>query len=75
MVQFNASGLKPMSSTGVENLIQPSRSLDLFELPAAHRLRSDQEAIQTVQQLAKELEAEASVRDPKRAFHTQRLNS
>jgi alkylation response protein AidB-like acyl-CoA dehydrogenase len=52
-----------MSSTGVENLVQPSRSLDSLKLPAAHRLRSDQEAIQTAHQIARELEAEASVRD------------
>jgi SfnB family sulfur acquisition oxidoreductase len=54
-----------MSATGVEKLGH-SRSLDSFKLPAAHRIGSDQEAIQTVQQLAKELEAEASVRDRER---------
>jgi len=54
-----------MSATGVEKLVH-SRSLDSFQLPAAHRIRSDQEAIQTAQQLAKELEAEASVRDRER---------
>jgi SfnB family sulfur acquisition oxidoreductase len=66
MVQFKCFGEKPMSSTGVENLIQPSRSLDLFEPPAAHRIRSDQEAIQTAHQIARELKAEASVRDRER---------
>jgi len=55
-----------MSSTGVENLVQPSRSLDLFEPSAAHRIRSDQEAIQTAHQIARELKAEASVRDRER---------
>jgi SfnB family sulfur acquisition oxidoreductase len=55
-----------MSATGVEKSVQPSRSLDSFKFPAAHRIRSDQEAIQTAQQLAKELEAEASVRDRER---------
>ena len=55
-----------MSSTGVENLVLPSRSLDLFELSAAHRIRSDQEAIQTAHQIARELKAEASVRDRER---------
>jgi SfnB family sulfur acquisition oxidoreductase len=55
-----------MSSTGVENLVQPSRSLDSLKLPAAHRLRSDQEAIQTAHQIARELEAEASSRDRER---------
>jgi SfnB family sulfur acquisition oxidoreductase len=55
-----------MSSTGIENVVQPSRSLDSFKLPAAHRIRSDQEAIQTAHQMAKELEAEASVRDRER---------
>jgi SfnB family sulfur acquisition oxidoreductase len=55
-----------MSATGVEKSVQPSGSLDSFKLPAAHRIRSDQEAIQTAQQLAKELEAEASVRDRER---------
>jgi SfnB family sulfur acquisition oxidoreductase len=54
-----------MSATGVEKLVH-SRSLDLFQLPAAHRIRSDQEAIQTAEQLAKELEPEASVRDRER---------
>jgi alkylation response protein AidB-like acyl-CoA dehydrogenase len=66
MVQFKCFGEKPMSSTGVEKLIQPSRSLDLFEPPAAHRIRSDQEAIQTAHQIARELKAEASVRDRER---------
>lgn len=55
-----------MSSTGVENLVQPSRSLDSSKLPAVHRIRSDQEAIRTAQQIARELEAEASVRDRER---------
>jgi SfnB family sulfur acquisition oxidoreductase len=55
-----------MSSTGVQNLVQPSRSLDSLKLPAAHRLRSDQEAIQTAHQIARELEAEASARDRER---------
>jgi SfnB family sulfur acquisition oxidoreductase len=55
-----------MSSIGFENLVQPSRSLDSFKLLAAHRLRSDQEAIQTAQQIAKELETEASARDRER---------
>jgi hypothetical protein len=55
-----------MSSTGVENLVQPSGSPDSFKLPAVHRIRSDQEAIQTAQQIARELEAEASVRDRER---------
>jgi SfnB family sulfur acquisition oxidoreductase len=60
-----------MSATGVEKLVH-SRSLDSFKLPAAHRIRSDQEAIQTAQQLAKELEAEASVRDRERRLpHTE----
>jgi SfnB family sulfur acquisition oxidoreductase len=54
-----------MSATGVEKLVH-SRSLDSFELPAAHRIRSDQEAVETAQQLTKELEAEASVRDRER---------
>jgi SfnB family sulfur acquisition oxidoreductase len=66
MFNLNASEKKPMSSTGVENLVQPSRSLDSLKLPSAHRLRSDQEAIQTAQQIARELEAEASVRDRER---------
>jgi alkylation response protein AidB-like acyl-CoA dehydrogenase len=57
---------KPMSSTGIENLVQPSRSLDLFEPSAAHRICSDQEAIQTAHQIARELKAEASVRDRER---------
>jgi hypothetical protein len=55
-----------MSSIGSENLVQPSRSLDSFKLPAAQRLRSDQEALQTAHQMAKELEAEASARDQDR---------
>src|ERR1700688_4333232 len=55
-----------MSATGVEKLVQPSRSLDSFKLPPVHRVRSDHEAIQTAQQLAKELEVEASVRDRER---------
>jgi SfnB family sulfur acquisition oxidoreductase len=55
-----------MSSTGLENLLQPSRSLDSSKLPGADRLRSDQEAIQTAHQLANELEAEASRRDRER---------
>ena len=55
-----------MSSTGVENLVQPSRSLDLFVPSAAHRICSDQEAIQTAHQIARELKAEASVRDRER---------
>jgi SfnB family sulfur acquisition oxidoreductase len=54
-----------MSATGVEKL-DHSRTLDSFKLPAAHRIRSDQEAIETAQQLAKELEVEASVRDRER---------
>jgi len=55
-----------MSATGVENLLQPSRSLDSIKPPAVHRLRSDQEAIKTAHQIAKELEAEASARDRER---------
>jgi SfnB family sulfur acquisition oxidoreductase len=55
-----------MSATKLENLVQAFRSLDSFKPPAADRLRSDQEAIQTVQQIAKVLEAEASVRDRER---------
>jgi SfnB family sulfur acquisition oxidoreductase len=55
-----------MSATGVENLVLPSRALDSSKLPAAHRLRSDQEAIQTAHQIARELEVEASVRDRER---------
>jgi alkylation response protein AidB-like acyl-CoA dehydrogenase len=66
MIQFRCFGEKPMSSPGVENLVQPSRSLDLFEPPAAHRIHSDQEAIQTAHQIARELKAEASVRDRER---------
>jgi SfnB family sulfur acquisition oxidoreductase len=54
-----------MSATGVEKL-DHSRTLDSFKLPAAHRIRSDQEAIETAQRLAKELEVEASVRDRER---------
>ena len=61
-----------MSSTGVENLIQPSRSLDSSKLLAAHRLRSDQEAIQAAHQIAGGLEAEASARDRVRRLpHTE----
>jgi alkylation response protein AidB-like acyl-CoA dehydrogenase len=61
-----------MSSTGVENLIQPSRSLDSSKLLAAHRLRSDQEAIQAAHQIAGGLEAEASARDRGRRLpHTE----
>jgi alkylation response protein AidB-like acyl-CoA dehydrogenase len=63
LIQFKCFGEK---TTGFENLVQPSRSLDSFKLPAAHRIRSDQEAIQTAHQIAKELEAEASVRDRER---------
>jgi SfnB family sulfur acquisition oxidoreductase len=55
-----------MSSTGVENLLQQSTSLESFKLEGAHRLLSDQEAIQTAHQIAKELAAEASVRDRER---------
>jgi SfnB family sulfur acquisition oxidoreductase len=66
LIQFFSLESKPMSATGLENLIQPSRSFHSSKLPPAHRIRSDQEAIQTAQQLAKELEAEASVRDRER---------
>jgi hypothetical protein len=55
-----------MLSTGGENLIQPSRSIVLFELPEAHRLRSDQDAMQAAHQIAGELKAEASARDRER---------
>jgi SfnB family sulfur acquisition oxidoreductase len=55
-----------MSSTGVENFVQPPKPIDSLKPPAAHRIRSDQEAVQTAHQLAKELEAEASVRDRER---------
>ena len=56
----------PCQPQASKTWFNPSRSLDSLKPSAAHRLRSDQEAIQTAQQIARELEAEASARDRER---------
>jgi len=56
-----------MSSAGLDKFVQPAAALESLDTPSSpHRIRSDQEAIQTAQKIALQLEAEASARDRNR---------
>jgi SfnB family sulfur acquisition oxidoreductase len=52
-----------MSSAGIENSVHPAGSAEPPAVPAVNRIRSDQEAIETAQQIGRRLEAEDSARD------------
>jgi SfnB family sulfur acquisition oxidoreductase len=55
-----------MSSVGIETIAHPTTNRDSLQHQTVHRIRSDQEAIRTAQQIAAQFEAEASERDQNR---------
>src|SRR5260370_32667063 len=55
-----------MSSVGIETIAYPTTNRDSFQHQTVHRIRSDQEAIRTAQQIATQFEAAASERDQNR---------